>query len=97
MKQVWGKLGKMRKAQDFVVFADENGDLNIQSDKSIGIIRKDSNKGILNTKGCYFMHLNKFMGAVDYEFPAEFVEQCKEACVHKGDSMGGSVIFGGTV
>lgn len=101
MQVVWAKLGNMRKAQDFVVFEDAlDGNMIIQSDRSIGRIGKDG-KGCLNIKGCYFMHLNRLMGAVDYEFPADFVAECKKACCRKGDVIGGSaptgvVIFGGT-
>jgi len=100
MAEVSYKLGSMRKPQGFVVFEDESGDMIIQSEKSIGRIGKDG-KGILNIKGCYFMHLAKFLGAVDFEFPADFIEKCKAVCYKKGDKMGslggGVVTFGGTI
>lgn len=85
---VVAKLGKMRKPQEFVVLAEEGGQMLIQSDKSIGRIYPDGT-GRLSTKGSYFYHLSL---AEKYTFPKEFVEECRQVCYHKGDTLGGGIV-----
>ena len=77
MKEIEGKFLKMRKPQSFIVYPrkDENEPITVQSDKSIGQFDPATGKGKLNVKGCYFHHL--ILGAVDFQFPADFVEACK--------------------
>ena len=94
MKIVSGKLGKMRKPQEFVVMPSDDGMLIVQSDKSIGKFDPETGEGVLNVKGTYFMHLNECMGAAQYQFPTEFVEECKAACIHKGEELATGIIFG---
>ena len=77
---VIGKLGKMRKDQDFIVRPASDGSIYIQSDKSTGKFDFRTRKGVLNTKGTTFAHLNAFMGAVEFEFPPDFVRACLAAC-----------------
>lgn len=79
-QHVVGKLAKMRKPQDFIVSPRSDGTIQVQSDKSIGVFDFRTRKGVLNTKGCYFPHLSKMLGAVEFEFPADFVKACLAAC-----------------
>ena len=100
MKHVEAKLGKMRKPQQFVVQLTDKGNFIVQSDKSIGQFDMNTGHGLLNTKGCYFHHLTKFLGAEEYQFPADFVQQCHAAFALKGDLIGasaetGPVYYGG--
>lgn len=95
MKQVTAKLGNMRKPQEFVVYpASDKGNVIVQSDKSIGAFDAKTGEGILNTKGCYFPHLNQFCGARPFSFPTEFVIQCIGAQCDTGDLIGTSPITG---
>lgn len=86
------KLGNMRKAQEFLVLPTKPGEkIIVQSDKSIGCFNPDTGKGILNTKGCHFPHLNKMLGAVEYQFPTDFVEACKANIPKSGSEIGPGV------
>lgn len=80
MSRVEAKLHTMRKPQSFHVSPTSDGRVMVQSDKSIGMFDFRTGKGVLNTKGCYFPHLNKVLGAFPYTFPPEFVSACLEAC-----------------
>jgi len=55
IKSVLLKLGKMRKAQEFIVYPYKIGDttIRIQSEKSIGIFDKKTGEGIMNFKSSY--------------------------------------------
>jgi hypothetical protein len=77
---VTGKLHTMRKPQQFSVRPASDGTLYVQSDKSTGKFDFRTGKGVLNTKGTYFAHLSKALGAMDFEFPADFVKACLAAC-----------------
>lgn len=93
IKRVTAKLGSMRKPQDFIVYpedATKPETLKVQSDKSIGCFDKTTGKGILNTKGCYFVHLA--LGK-PFDFPMDFVNQCIEAQPKSGDRIGGGIII----
>lgn len=79
-QQVVGKLAKMRKPQKFSVHPRSDGTIQVQSDKSIGVFDFRTRKGVLNTKGSYFPHLSPALGAVEFEFPADFVKACLAAC-----------------
>lgn len=97
--RVEGKLGRMRKAQSFVVMpTSDEGQLIVQSDKSIGRFDMRTGEGILNTRGCYFVHLSRAAGAEPYSFPPEFVAAALEACPSlDGESTIGGVTFAHTV
>jgi hypothetical protein len=97
IKRVTAKLGTMRKPQNFIVYpksTDGDGLMIVQSDKSIGAFDPETRKGVLNIKGCYFLHLNRIMGAKPFEFPQEFVDDCLEAQPKSGDLIGSSPITG---
>jgi hypothetical protein len=98
MKRVTGKLGNMRKPQDFVVYPPSNkGNIIVQSDKAIGIFDIKTGKGVLNTKGCYFPHLESRLGAIPYIFPKEFVLQCIINYQEEGSLIGVHPETGGPV
>jgi hypothetical protein len=82
--QVRGKLANMRKPQTFIVRPASDGSIYIQSDKSTGSFDFRTRKGVLNTKGTTFAHLNPALGAKAMLFPAEFVKACLEACPADG-------------
>jgi hypothetical protein len=93
LKHITAKLGNMRKPQEFIVYPGE-GDLIVQSDKSIGKFNRETGKGVLNTRGAYFPHLTMILGAKEYQFPMEFVIACVLAQPEKGDLIGSSPITG---
>ena len=92
---VTAKIGNMRKPQRFHVSPTDDNRIMIQSDKSIGLFDFRTRQGILNTKGSYFPHLNPSLGAKRYEFPAEFVQACLEACpaLDSVSVLGGGVAY----
>ncbi len=65
MSSITLKFGNMRKAQDFTIYPFKEGDKEIivQSDKAIAQINPTDGEMTYNTKGCYFPHLSKFLGA----------------------------------
>ena len=85
-KSVDLKLGNMRKPQNFVV-QDVNGKnkIIIQSDKSIGVFDKKTGRGKLNTKGCYFPHLQY---ATPYVLSTGQLKDCLQALYIAGDVLG---------
>jgi hypothetical protein len=86
------KLGTMRKEQQFSVSQSRDGQIMVQSDKSIGTFDPATGEGKFTQKGCYFIHLSF---APPFTFPAEFVALCKDNCVRPGQSIGSGVIFMG--
>lgn len=77
---VYAKLANMRKPQEFIVRPASDGSIYVQSDKSTGRFDFRTRRGVLNTKGTTFLHLTPMMGALEYEFPVEFVVDCLAAC-----------------
>lgn len=65
MKSISLKFGNMRKAQDFTIYPFKEGDTEIivQSHKAIAQIKPSDGSMTYNTKGCYFHHLQTFLGA----------------------------------
>ena len=94
-RYVTAKIGNMRKEQEFIVYpTSDQGNVIVQSDKSIGSFDAKTGKGILNTKSCYFPHLNIFCGAKPYTFPTDFVVKCIAKQFEEGDLIGNSPITG---
>jgi hypothetical protein len=89
MKTIDLKLGNMRKTQNFIV-DDINGEnkFMIQSEKSIGVFDKTTGKGTINFKGCYFVHLNSYAGAIPFSLDTETLKNCLECLSVKGDIIG---------
>jgi hypothetical protein len=58
-KNIELKIGRMRKPQDFILYPYKETDENImiQSNKSIGILHKETKKFIFTSKGSYFHDL----------------------------------------
>jgi len=95
MKSVTAKLGNMRKPQEFVVYPpSDKGNVIFQSDRAIGAFDIKTGEGVLNTKGCYFPHLNQICGARPYTFPQDFVLQCIGAYTETGSLIGTHPITG---
>lgn len=65
------KIGKMRKEQNFILYPFNKTDehIMIQSDKSIGILHKETKKFIFTNKGCYSYHLS--LHGKETELPEE--------------------------
>jgi hypothetical protein len=78
--RVRGKLAGQRKARDWSVRPVDDGSIIVQGDGCIGQFDFKTRQGVLNIKGEYFPHLSRALGAKPYEFPAEFVRLCLEAC-----------------
>ncbi len=70
----------MRKPQEFCIQPLKATDttVTIQSDKAIGRFDLKTGKGMLNTKGCYFPHLNPALGAVEYTLSEEDLTEIKK-------------------
>jgi hypothetical protein len=56
------KISKMRKEQDFILYPykEEDKAIMIQSNKSIGILHKETRKFIFTNKGSYSHHLQMY-------------------------------------
>lgn len=79
--RVVGKLGTMRKARKWSVMpTDQEGRIIVQADGAIGQFDYRTGKGVLNTRGEYFVHLSRIAGAREFDFPTEFVAACLRAC-----------------
>lgn len=96
MKTVTAKLATMRKAQEFVVYprpTNVGADYNlvmVQSDKAIGRFDQTTGKGILNYKGSnskYGHDLAPERGAIPFQFPQDFIDQCLDIQPKKGDVL----------
>jgi len=77
---VTAKLANQRKPQRYHVSPMSDGQIMVQSAKSIGTFDFRTRQGILNTRGCYFIHLHPSLGARRHEFPADFVAECLAEC-----------------
>lgn len=95
IKHVTAKLGTMRKPQQFTVTRTDQSNYIVQSDKSIGMFDPVTRVGLLNQTGHYFPHLSPALGAKRYEFPPDFVQECQESRVLKGDEIGPGVFYAG--
>lgn len=94
---VTGKLATMRKPQRFRVWPTSDGKIMVQSDRSIGMFDYRSGSGRLARDGSYFHHL---AFAAPFEFPAEFVRACLQACPTLDgvtEMAGGAVVVSNTV
>ena len=72
------KFGRMRKTQDFILYPYRETDeyIMLQSDKSIGILYKETRKFIFTNKGSYFHHLQMY--GVETELAEEIKDQIFE-------------------
>lgn len=97
--RVRGKLGTMRKARDWSIQPVDDGEtIIVQGDGAIGTFNFRTRQGRLNIRGEYFVHLSPALGAKPYEFPAEFVRLCLEACPGLGsESTRGGVTVVNTI
>jgi len=87
-RYVIAKLGKMRKAREWLVQATSDDRIIVQGNYledgrtecatgAIGMFGVDGKGGRLCTQGGYFPHLSI---AKPFEFPAEFVRTCLDIC-----------------
>ena len=96
MERVVWKFPNRRKAESFSVYPEQNGEVVIQSSKTIAQINLKTGKGILNAKGSngkYFMHLNELLGAERYTFKSKLIAMIKSNTPKSGDEIGGGVYF----
>ncbi len=86
----------MRKPQEFCINPIKATDTTviIQSDRSIGRFDLKTGKGMLNTKGCYFQHLNPAYGAIEYTLPEEYLTEIKKQLKAAGSviSLRGGIV-----
>ena len=100
MNEIFWKFPSRRKEERFVALPeDSEGDVVIQSDKSIASINLKTGEGMLNAKGSgskYFVHLSEALGAEKVKFPKRLVDMLKDAVPHKGDEIaeGSGIYFG---
>jgi len=93
------KFPGMRKEDSLSVLpVDADGKtFTFQGSRTIGRVDVETGKGMVNYMGSnpkYFMHLSKMMGAVDFDFPQEFINLIKENQTRKGDQIGPGIIMG---
>ena len=97
MTTIKWKFSTRRKAEEFVIYKpDEDGNVVIQSNKTIAQINLKTGKGILNAKGSnskYFMHLNEFMGARYTKFSPILVNKIKNSMPKSGDRIGKGIYW----
>ncbi len=79
-KDIKVKFGNMRGTeQEFTLYPYDGGDtIIIQSDKRIAQVNLKTGKTILSKQcqnGAYFMHLNKFTGAIVCDFPEDKLKE----------------------
>ena len=84
----------MRKPDDIIVYPRKgDAEFTFQGGRLIGTVNPDTGKGLLNYKGSnskYFVHLMKHLGAVDCEFPEDFIGLVREFAPASGDLIGTS-------
>ena len=98
LPKVSAKLHTMRKAQEFIVMPMSDGNVMVQSDKSIGTYDPATGKGRLSVKGYTFIDLS--LKGFAYEFPAEFREAVTAVLPTPGGTTslaGGAIIVQNTV
>ena len=92
------KFPGMKKEDDIIVYPRKGeNEFTFQGSRLIGTVNPDTKKGVLNFKGSnskYFPHLSKFLGAMDYEYPQDFINLVKEYAPESGDLIGASPITG---
>jgi hypothetical protein len=61
-KHIMLKIGRMRKEQDFILYPykEEDKAIMIQSNKSLGILHKETRKFTFTNKGSYSHHLQMY-------------------------------------
>lgn len=91
-RSVSAKLHTMRKPQSFTVASMSDGNVMVQSAKSIGTYDPTTRKGRLSVKGETFIHLSLY--GLPFEFPEEFTKAVAEALNAQGAStdLGGVVV-----
>lgn len=88
------KFKGMRKPDNFIVYhrsESKDGFVTAQGNRTIARFDSETGMGFLNFKGDnfkFFVHLSKSMGAVEVEFPQEFITKCLEYMPSSGDSLG---------
>lgn len=81
IKTFTARLGNMRKPQTFVTYPRKSAQEHvvIQSGKAIGQFHPVTGQGVLNVKGCYFLHLSATLGARPFTLPADVLKLAIEA------------------
>lgn len=95
MKKIIAKLGKMRKAVDWVVYPAGTAEnvIIIQSDKRIAFFDATTGKGRLSPSCSYpYFPLVNATGSEAIEVSPEFIQECRNAQARKGDTIGGGVV-----
>jgi hypothetical protein len=95
-KTIKAKLGNMRKEKEFVVYPQGNNQnqITIQADNRICSFDKTTGQGLLSTKGSYFCHLLKQMGAIEVSVPQNIIDQCVAQQPKKGDEIAPGIVAG---
>lgn len=91
-RTVTARLHTMRKPQSFTVATMTDGNVMVQSAKSIGTYDPATRKGRLSVKGSTFIDLS-YRGFT-YEYPEEFVNAVAETLAAQGPTtdLGGVVV-----
>lgn len=97
IKTINWKFAGRRKEEEFVIYKpDDEGNVTIQSDKTIAYINLNTGKGLLNAKGSnskYSIHLNELTGAIETEFDPELLAQIKANMPKSGDKIGDNIYW----
>jgi hypothetical protein len=100
MKQVTAKFGKMRKAVEWVVYPQGQGDadrLQLQSDHRCIIIDAEKRVGLLSPHVANyptFAHCGLVGREIIKDVPQEIIDAAKQARPQRGDQIGGGVFVG---
>jgi hypothetical protein len=93
MKTITLKVGNMNKAQVFVVYPDStipenNAHFKLQSDKRMAFVNRQTGKGIITKKGCFFVHTQVPGNTVDIQVSPEVLAEIAACQPHSGDRIG---------
>lgn len=87
-KWVTAKIGRQRKARDFIAFKDDKGNIIAQGDDCIFQINPETREAVYNLKGGYFPHLSPLLGAKAGKVPQEFIDALEKVLWNEGDLIG---------
>lgn len=91
------KPATRRKAEEFVIYKEQDGKVLIQSDKSIAQIDLKTKHMTANFKGSnskYFVHLNSLLGAMETTCPDDLFNEIVSKIPQKGDEIADGIIWG---
>ena len=87
-KRILVKIGRMRKPDSLIVIMTDKGNIIAQGERCIIKIDPSTGKGVYNTKGSLFVHLNPLLGAKTARFSQDFINSLLEVETRQGELIG---------